>query len=371
MTLITVIVVSALTLLAWRMNRRAPGLRLFALGLLSLCFGAILGLARLWVTGNIVVAACNVFMVGGMIAMVQGIRAFRGVPLLRPGAVRFLAATLAVAYFYWLIAWDNFGMRVAVISASFALLSLDAAISMARRVAARDRLIYWPTSTAFGFAAAYLTIRAASAFTGHYGAGMLSPVPVELACTICANVAYILCAFGMLLASHTQLRIEAEKLALYDSLTGLPNRRLLLDRLLAAEFEALATGNPFGLIYMDLDDFKLVNDTLGHAAGDDLLRTVSESMSRALDQIATTGFCLARTGGDEFVVLLEKAGGRNGIASIAEQLQAVVNGAVPPVRMSYGIALFPEDGNSTHEIMHEADTAMYRSKRGRCSDARR
>ena len=362
MTLISVIVVSALTLLAWKINRRTPGLRLFALGLLSLSVGAILGLARLLVAGNLIVAACNLLMVAGMFLMAQGIRAFRGFPLLRPAAIMFMVAPVAMAYFYWMFGRDSFGMRVAVISASYALLSLDAAHSMARRVPARDRLIYWPTAAAFGFAAAYLTVRAAGAFSGRYGPGMLSPVPLELASTICANISYILCSFGMLLASNAQLRIEAERMAHFDHLTDLPNRRLLLDRLLSAEFEGLASGKTFGLIYLDLDDFKIVNDTLGHAAGDDLLRTVGKSMSTVLAQTLRPGLFLARVGGDEFVVLVEEPGGHEPIDKIAGLLRNAVEREAA-VRLSYGIALFPSDGNSAHDLMRLADAAMYRSKR--------
>jgi diguanylate cyclase (GGDEF)-like protein len=364
MTLITVIVVSSATLLAWKMNRRVDGMRLFAFGLLSIAFGAILGLARIVIHGNAIIIACNVFMLGGMIALVRSIRVFRALPPLPFGAVAGLVAMVAVFYLYWMFARDSFGMRVAVISSAFAILSVDAAVSMFRSVPVRDRLVFWPTGFAFAFAALYLTARAAAAFSGSYGGGLLSPVPMEVASTICANAAYIGCAFGMLLASNTQLRLDAEKLSQFDALTNLPNRRLFLDRLLEAEQRAVATGRKFGVVYLDLNGFKAVNDTLGHDAGDRLLRKVSASMTRVL----RPGDCLARIGGDEFVVLVEDSPGRGEVGALGERLKmAVESEPVPgydvPLRISCGVAVFPEDGNSAHDVMREADAAMYQAKR--------
>ena len=250
-------------------------------------------------------------------------------------------------------------------SAAFALLTCDAALSMLRGVPARDRAVYWPTGIAFGFAAVYLAARAAVALSGGYGSNLLSPVPMELATTICGNVAYCGCAFGMLLASNAQLRYDAEKLALYDPLTSLPNRRLLLDRLLEAERRVLSEGGRLGVIYLDLDGFKQINDTLGHEAGDELLRNVSLAMARVL----RADDCLARIGGDEFVVLIERVEGRGQIVTLAERLknavesQPISGDSGATMRASFGAAVFPGDGLSAHDVMREADAAMYHAKR--------
>jgi diguanylate cyclase (GGDEF)-like protein len=364
-TLITVIIVSFATLLAWRINRQAVGLRLFALGLLSLCFGSVLGLMRILLPGNAVLISCNAFMLAGMVAVAQGIRAARGFPALPGSVLAALTAAVSVFYFYWMYGQSSFGMRVGVMSVAFSLLSGDAAISMFRKVSARDRLIYWPTGFAFAFAAGYLAVRAVGALTGFYGASLMSPVRLELASTLCANAAYIGCAFGMLLASNTRLRCDAERMAQFDPLTNLPNRRYVLDRLLDAERRSLATGRLLGVVYLDLDGFKLINDTLGHATGDDLLRRVSAAMIREL----RAGDCLGRIGGDEFLAVVESIASREDLTVIEERLRAaaekvsIADDLTVSVRISSGAALFPADAHSAHDVMREADAAMYRAKR--------
>ncbi len=365
MTLITMLIVSIATLLAGTVNRRVAGMRLFSFGLLSIWAGAVLGLARLAISGRLIVLACIVLMFGGMVTVVQAIRAFRGFRPLPKTAVLFLVGIVGVFFLYWLFVRDRFAFRVAGISASFALLTGDAAVSMFRKVHLRDRLIYWPTGCAFGLATVYLGARAVAASSGSYGADLLSPVPMELVSNICANIAYVGCAFGMLLASNAQLRRDAERLSLYDPLTNLPNRRLLLDRLLIAERRALAHGLQLGVIYLDLDGFKQVNDTLGHEAGDELLRNVSAAMVRVL----RAEDCLARIGGDEFVALVEGVHNRAQILTLAERLtravasQPLAADSTIMVRASCGAAVFPEDGLSAHDVMREADAAMYHAKR--------
>lgn len=365
MTLITMLIVSSATLLAWRINQRVAGMRLFALGLLALSSGAVTGISRVLIPGNLILISCNILMFGGMIGVTQSIREFRAFPPLPKLAVAALGSTVAVFFFHWLLVHDVFGMRVASISAGMALLTADASWSMLRMVAVRDRTIYWPTGIAFAFASITLITRTIAALSGQYGSSLLAPVPMEFAATICSNVAIVGCAFGMLLASNSQLRFDAEKLALYDPLTSLPNRRLLLDRLLAAEQRALSGGHQLGVIYIDLDGFKQINDTLGHAAGDELLRNVSAAMGRVL----RADDCLARIGGDEFVVLIESADSRAQVVMLSERLKRAVESQQLPgdsagsMRASFGSAVFPEDGLSAHDVMREADSAMYHAKR--------
>lgn len=365
MALVTVLAVSAATLLAWRINSRVAGMRLFAIGMMSLSGGGLLGLARVLVPGNVIIVACNIFMFGGMICVAQGIRRFRGFPSLSRFAVALIAVAVGVFFLYWVFARDSFGARVGVISCGFALLTMDAACSMFRCVPASDRRIYWPTGVTFAFAAIYMIVRTGAAIAGAYGPGLFAPVPVELASTVCANIAYILCAFGMVLASNAQLSFEAQKMALFDPLTNLPNRRLLLDRMEEAEHAAREANVRLGIVYLDLDGFKEINDNLGHAVGDDVLRQVSSAMKNVLRY----GDCLARIGGDEFVVLVEHVGSREELAILTTRVQGAVEktalseALAGPVRISCGFAIFPDDGRTTQEVMRVADVAMYREKR--------
>jgi diguanylate cyclase (GGDEF)-like protein len=277
-----------------------------------------------------------------------------------------LSAVVAVPYSYWLLAADDFGMRVAIISAAYSVLCMDAAWSMLRGAPVRARLTYRFTGLSFLFASLYLAARALGGWSGAYGASLFVASPgIEVLFTICANVAYTGCAVGMILASNTQLWHHAESMALLDSLTNLPNRRYFLDHLLAAEARALATGQQLGIIYLDLDGFKAVNDKWGHAVGDALLQSVSTSMAGAI----RAGDCVARLGGDEFVVLAEHVESRDQVVALARRLKEAIEQAPVPgtnhelVRVSMGVAVFPLDGSSAHDAMREADAAMYKTKR--------
>ncbi len=159
-------------------------------------------------------------------------------------------------------------------------------------------------------------------------------------------------------------------IAHHDDLTGLPNRSLLRDRLGQAIRDAERKGHAVGLAFIDLDGFKLVNDGLGHNAGDELLKVVGERMGRCLRRNDT----LARFGGDEFVILLpELSGDPMAITPLLEKVrQAVtepveVEGQEVQVSCSMGVVLYPRDGEDANTLMMNADAAMYRAKENKDS----
>ena len=159
-------------------------------------------------------------------------------------------------------------------------------------------------------------------------------------------------------------------LAHHDDLTGLPNRSLLRDRLGQAIRDAERKGTAVGLAFIDLDGFKLVNDGLGHNAGDELLKVVGARMGRCLRRNDT----LARFGGDEFVILLpELSGDPMAITPLLEKVrQAVtepveVEGQEVQVSCSMGVVLYPRDGDDANTLMMNADAAMYRAKENKNS----
>jgi diguanylate cyclase (GGDEF)-like protein len=139
---------------------------------------------------------------------------------------------------------------------------------------------------------------------------------------------------------------------------------LLLDGLLAAEHRARKTRSKPGVIYLDPDDFKLINDKLGHEADDNILK----DFSVAITGLLRASDCLARVGGEEFVILGENIADRADIAKLAEWVRAAItskavsNGISEPMRVSCGIEVFPDDGVTAHDVMREADTAMYHAK---------
>jgi diguanylate cyclase (GGDEF)-like protein len=168
--------------------------------------------------------------------------------------------------------------------------------------------------------------------------------------------------FAVALGSERR-RAALLKQAYYDELTGLPNRQLFKDRMEREIAHARRTQTQIALIYIDLDRFKNVNDSMGHSAGDALLRGVSEQLLSQLRESDT----LARLGGDEFVVIAP--GPQEQPAHVlAERLQAalrepiVVQGATCFAQASIGLAVYPQDGTDVESLLRNADIAMYRSK---------
>jgi diguanylate cyclase (GGDEF)-like protein/PAS domain S-box-containing protein len=165
----------------------------------------------------------------------------------------------------------------------------------------------------------------------------------------------------------TERRQAEEKiafLAYHDALTGLPNRVLLQDRLQQAIAQAERVRNGLALVFLDLDNFKKINDSLGHAAGDALLREVAQRLKHCVRDSDT----ISRQGGDEFVLILRELRGVDScvpvLGKIMESLQEpfIWEGNELSTSASLGIALYPEDGRDFETLRKKADLAMYRAK---------
>ena len=168
-------------------------------------------------------------------------------------------------------------------------------------------------------------------------------------------------------AAERSLRRESERRAreaLRDPLTRLPNRALFLDRLDRAVSRATRHGHSVAVLFMDMDGFKLVNDTLGHASGDDLLRAVGDRLARAVRARDT----VARLGGDEFAVLMGEVESIESTFAVAERIREAVTppfevaGRPVTIGVSIGIAVGPRPDESPDVLLRDADLAMYRAK---------
>jgi len=154
------------------------------------------------------------------------------------------------------------------------------------------------------------------------------------------------------------------RMAYHDALTGLPNRMLFKDRLTMAMSYAIRYKKVVAILMLDLDKFKAVNDTLGHAVGDQLLKSVAERLPRLL----RTNDTVARIGGDEFVIVLPEISSPEDAGVIAEKMirsfavPFICDGNELRITTSIGIALYPADGNDVETLMKCADTAMYNAK---------
>jgi diguanylate cyclase (GGDEF)-like protein len=157
---------------------------------------------------------------------------------------------------------------------------------------------------------------------------------------------------------------ELDHLASHDSLTGLPNRRMFDDRLEHALARARRSNEHLALLFIDLDCFKEINDSRGHAAGDTVLRAVATRIRAVVREFDT----VARLGGDEFIVLLEATGGAAAVAGIAQKILDALTPAIPhedgPLRIgaSIGISQYPMDATNAAELAARADRAMYKAK---------
>jgi len=157
------------------------------------------------------------------------------------------------------------------------------------------------------------------------------------------------------------------QLANHDTLTGLPNRMLLMDRLEQLLARMLRQGKSLAVMFLDLDDFKQVNDTYGHEVGDQLLKFVAERLRAAVRADDT----VARLCGDEFIILMESVENREVLETVRQKIQQklfdgfLLEGQLIRVRISTGIAIFPEDGDSPEALIKQADMRMYAEKQAR------
>jgi len=163
-----------------------------------------------------------------------------------------------------------------------------------------------------------------------------------------------------------------ESLALHDSLTKLPNRRLLMDRLAVALTHAHRNQHSMAVMFLDLDGFKQINDSLGHDAGDTLLKLVAARMVAAVRREDT----VARLGGDEFVIVLWELNHVGGIAELASKLittmsqpYSIQNHSVS-ITISVGISIYPEHGEEAKTLLKNADVALHEAKRAGKNDFR-
>ena len=163
--------------------------------------------------------------------------------------------------------------------------------------------------------------------------------------------------------SHNRQRIE--HLAFHDALTDLPNRVLLNERIVFAIGHAERYGEQFGVLFLDLDNFKAINDTLGHGVGDQLLQQISRRLSACVRNYDT----VARMGGDEFAILVSDIKSIEDLASLAShivrqfELPFQVSGTDFFVTMSVGVASYPDDSNNAIDLLKYADSAMYVAKK--------
>lgn len=173
--------------------------------------------------------------------------------------------------------------------------------------------------------------------------------------------------FTIILRDITERRRYEETIryqAFYDSLTGLPNRLLLKDRIDLEISHSKYTKQSFAIMYLDLDRFKIINDTLGHDIGDKLLKDIAARLKKCVNETDT----VARIGGDEFVILLPDIIHEKNIGNIANEILETVRDPILIdshelyISVSIGVTIYPDDGKDVETLLTNADVAMYRAK---------
>ncbi len=173
--------------------------------------------------------------------------------------------------------------------------------------------------------------------------------------------------YAALFSDISELKENEERirsLAYYDPLTNLPNRRLFNDRLSVAISHAHRNQTKLAVLFVDLDRFKRINDSLGHAVGDQLLQEVTARLQKAIREDDT----VARMGGDEFIILLSDVESVDAVVQVARRIielmteSVVLGGRKLVVTCSVGISFYPDDATELSELVQNADTAMYRAK---------
>ncbi|MCK4874279.1 MAG: EAL domain-containing protein [Sulfurimonas sp.] len=172
-------------------------------------------------------------------------------------------------------------------------------------------------------------------------------------------------AVSMDISSEIKYKQKIEELAYYDSLTGLANRALLKDRMSKSIQLAKRDSSKLAAIFLDLDHFKLINDTLGHDTGDDLLIYISKLLREQVREADT----ISRFGGDEFIILLQNIHNENDAELVAKKIQKAlqekhqIGSHQLYVTSSIGVSIFPEHADNADDLITNADTAMYEAKK--------
>ncbi len=358
-------------LVNWWSNRDTPGVKWWAIGMVLETIGVIIRAQPSFLPEWATVPIVNLLVVGGQYVVLYGLCRFAGRPMFVRTAVSALAA-VPLAQFYFVAVEDDIVVRTLIMCAGLGLafaLQVSILWSMGRRegMGGVVMLLIAYALTFGGFVLrSIVLVWKGTAPVGmlHVGDSMAISSPQSLASTalVAVTTAYTY-GFIMLVANHS--RWQLRQVAIVDSLTGVSNRRAFDTELQHMMLRARRSQGRLGLMLMDLDHFKRVNDVHGHAAGDAFLRHFAGVVRHTLRE---TDF-FARVGGEEFALLLGDAN-LDALQLAAERIRgaleesplALANGNAIRTTVSIGIATSEAGGGDVEALYRAADVALYRAK---------
>jgi len=348
----------------WRINQGMHGIKLWMMG--AFCYTAAflvtLVFPLLSIAPEIRIAVNNTFTLSALLCVLEGCLRFKG----HLSERRWKWAFVVIPIFF-MMSWinnDHAATRYLFHDALCVVGLLLASAVMVRDIGSRNEvLIYgmfalFSTILALMFANRWLS---ALAMTFSTPGGQMQISPMQLVGLMLYTIGW---TFSVTVACYYRATQRARRLALEDSLTGLPNRRALDDELGSICRQVDRDGRGFGVIALDLDEFKTINDTLGHQRGDDLLVEVANRLRRYVRQSDFAG----RLGGDEFLIILRNINSEEEAQCSFERLVAQLRDtntteeAVQRVEVSAGLALWPVDGTTPSALLRTADRRMYTDK---------
>jgi len=361
---VTCLVMAMTQLLAFATGRFTHWPVWWGLSSLAIGLGLLGGALRGAIPDVLSIELANTVLIGGCMLAVFGVRSFAGRELPWLAFATVLAVTWAL-----LALWpgaEGFAPRTAL--TAFLMAACDLAIVReAARLALREKLrSAWILVGLFIPTALFFLLRGVLAVRDSVGTVLFPPDPgIQGWGSVIAIALFVLRSSALLLMPAERSNNLLAALAQRDPLTGAMNRSGLAQAVARMVTKSAGTSAPISLLLVDIDHFKLLNDTLGHAAGDEVLRVLSRTVH---SQIRATDI-LTRQGGDEFAIVLPGIGAREAVR-IADRIRNAFNaamsgleGAPRPPTLSIGIAEGDLSLNPFDELLSRADQALYRSKR--------